>query len=83
MIFNIAIMAILFAISPALAGVTISSIVPVMIFGIFYGIKIRGITKEAQDKKGVMGSVAEESFSNIRTVKAYATEMHELGKYSE
>jgi ATP-binding cassette subfamily B protein len=75
MIFNIGILIILFILSAPLAGVTMVSIIPVLIFGIFYGTKIRAITKEAQDKKGVMGSVAEESFSNIRTVKAYATEL--------
>ena len=43
MIFNIAIIIILFLISSPLAGVTICSIIPVLIFGIFYGMKIRAI----------------------------------------
>ena len=47
------------------------------------GAKVKNLQKEAQEMKAEMGSVAEESFSNIRTVKAYATEIEELKKWKE
>lgn len=40
-IFNICVLIILFLISPPLAGVTLATVVPVIVFGVVYGMKIR------------------------------------------
>jgi ABC-type bacteriocin/lantibiotic exporter with double-glycine peptidase domain len=44
--FIIATLAILIYISPVLAGATVVSIIPIMIFGVFFGKKMRTLTKE-------------------------------------
>lgn len=69
--------AILFYISPQLTGATLGSILPMIIFSVFYGRAMKKIQKEIQDKKALTTTLAEEAFSNIRTVKAFATEVEE------
>lgn len=39
------------------------------------------MSKEISDNKGKMSTVAEESFGNIRTVKAFANEAEECAKF--
>jgi ABC-type multidrug transport system fused ATPase/permease subunit len=48
----------------------------------FYGINIKKLTKKMQDNKATMSSGAEEAFSNIRTVKAFANEIEETQKFN-
>lgn len=69
--------------SPTLTGVTCGAIVPVTIFAVIFSRKIRVLTKSMQDEKANMSSVAEESFSNVRTVKAFANELEECAKFSK
>ena len=73
-IFIIATICFLFAISWALTLAMLGSILPVILFTIFYGKAMKLNQKEIQDKKALISTIAEESFSNIRTVKAFATE---------
>lgn len=42
---------------------------------------MRKLAKQLQDKKSELGSIAEESISNVRTVKAFANELAEIKKY--
>lgn len=48
-----------------------------------YGQRVKVISKEIQDQKGVLGTIAEEAISNIRTVKAFSTERQEGLKHQE
>lgn len=73
-LFIIGALTILIVLSPILAGAVFSSILPIMIFGFFYGRKIRKLQKEIQEEKAKMTNVAEESYGNIRTVKAFSNE---------
>jgi ABC-type bacteriocin/lantibiotic exporter with double-glycine peptidase domain len=61
--------------SPVLTGVTCGAIIPVTVMAVIFSRKIRGLTRSIQDEKANMSSVAEESFSNVRTVKAFANEI--------
>lgn len=48
-----------------------------------YGKAIKFINKQISDTKAKASSIAEEAFSNIRTVKAFATEDRECNNYTE
>ena len=54
-----------------------------MCFGPIYGSYMKYINKIISDAKAAATEVAEEAFSNIRTVKAFATEDHETVSYYE
>ena len=71
----------LLVISAPLTGVTFLGIIPLLVFAGFYGRWMRTLQKKIQDEKGVMNTTAEESFSNIRTVKAFSNEKEEANKF--
>lgn len=72
---------ILFAISWELTLAMLASILPVILFSIVYGKAMKSVQKIIQDKKADISTLAEESFSNVRTVKAFATEKEESSKF--
>lgn len=73
-VFILCVLVILFLYSPLLTGVTFGGIIPVLIFAAVYGTKMKKMTKQIQDDKAKMSNVADESFGNIRTVKAFSNE---------
>lgn len=60
----------------------IGSILPVIIFSVYYGEMMKVTQKKIQDSKALISSVAEETFSNVRTVKAFATETEETKRFN-
>ena len=56
---------------------------PLGFFTIFYQRWMRVVQKTIQAAKGKMNNVAEESFSNIRTVKAFNNEDEEIEKFQK
>jgi ABC-type multidrug transport system fused ATPase/permease subunit len=44
---------------------------------------MRTISKQVQEEKAKMNTSAEESFSNVRTVKAFSNELNEAEKFSK
>jgi len=82
-VFIICTLVILFLFSPVLAGVTLAGIVPVLVFAGIYGNAIKKLTKAIQDDKAKMSNVADESFGNIRTVKAFSNEIEEVEKFDK
>lgn len=61
---------------------TFAIMMPTMMFGPIYGRFMRKINKQISDEKADASSIAEEAFSNIRTVKAFATEDQECIAYA-
>ncbi len=61
----------------------VAMMLPVTFFVIWYGKKTKALGKEIQDKTAVCTTVAEESFTHIRTVKAFSTEDYETKKYAD
>ena len=55
---------------------------PIVLFAVAYGRYVRKITKNVQDKLAESSHVAEEKFSNIRTVRAFAQEDTEMNTYN-
>jgi ABC-type multidrug transport system fused ATPase/permease subunit len=82
-IFIIVAFVFLFAISWELTLVMIASILPVIVFSVFYGKQMKIAQKIVQDKKALISNIAEETFSNVRTVKAFATEKDEVRRFEE
>ena len=82
-LFIILVLCLTMYLSPTLTGVTFAAIIPVCIFAIVFSRKIRVLTRTMQDEKASMSSVAEESFSNVRTVKAFANELQECAKFAK
>jgi ATP-binding cassette subfamily B protein len=59
------------------------SIVPVVVIGaVIYGRMLRALAKQVQDALARATEVAEETLSGIRTVRAFAREEQEIGRYS-
>jgi ATP-binding cassette subfamily B protein len=74
-------LALLIYTSPRLTAVMLS-VIPAVAFGaVFYGRKIRGLSRKSQDALADAGHVAEESLSAIRTVRAFAAEDAEDRRY--
>jgi ABC transporter fused permease/ATP-binding protein len=69
--------------SPKLTGVMLLVVPAVAIGAVFYGRKIRALSKQYQDALADAGHAAEESLSAIRTVRQFAAEPAEMARYGE
>ena len=69
--------------SPRLTGVMLLVIPVVSIGAGIFGRRIRGLAREVQDALANTGEVAEETLSGIRTVRAFAHEAREGGRYRD
>jgi len=67
-------MGILFWVSWEMTLFTIAIMIPLMCFTPIYGGCIQKIQKQISDKTAKQTEITEESFSNIRTIKAFASE---------
>ena len=83
MLFIIAVLFIMMFISPPLTGIVFGGILSLSIFGKFYGNWMRKLQGSIQQAKAQMNTVAEESISNVRTVKAFCSEDKEIEKFLE
>ena len=82
-VFVIASLVIVFIISWELTLVMIASIIPVMIFGVNFGRAMKRMQEIIQNEKAKISNQAEETFSNVRTVKAFATEKEEVARFEK
>ena len=83
LVFIISVLGILAAISWKLSGMVWAGILPLVFFNkcqIGYMRKIQVVIGKT---KGEMNNVAEESFSNVRTVKAFSSEEDEILKFKK
>lgn len=64
-----------------LALLMLAVIPPVVIFALFFGRKIRKISRQTQDELAEANEVAEESFSGLVHVKSYTRESYESARY--
>ena len=71
----------LFVLSWQLTLIMVASLVPVILAINIYSAKEKKYVKQAQDRKADASVIAEECFSNSRTVKAFAMEEKEQAKY--
>lgn len=57
--------------------------VPIAAFSFKYAGFMRSVAKKISAQKAVMSTIADESLSNIRTVKAFANEEEEITKFNK
>lgn len=69
--------------SPKLTLLMLMIVPPVALGAVFFGRKIRTLSKEAQDALANASEVAEETISGIRTVRAFNREEREQSRYNE
>uniref|UniRef100_A0A1I8FZW5 ABC transmembrane type-1 domain-containing protein n=1 Tax=Macrostomum lignano TaxID=282301 RepID=A0A1I8FZW5_9PLAT len=63
---------------PRLAAVSLAVVPPVAVLAVVYGRYVKRITLQVQDRLAAATQLAEERFSGIRTVRAFAKEAHEI-----
>jgi len=73
----------MFYMSPQLALVSLGVVPPVAAWGVLMGRRVRGTSRQVQDALAGATQVAEERISNIRTVRAFATEQREIDAYDK
>ena len=73
-VFILTVLVIMLIISPPLTGMVFGGIIPLAVFGNFYAKWMRKLQGTIQMTKAQMNTVAEESLSNVRTVKAFSSE---------
>jgi ABC-type multidrug transport system fused ATPase/permease subunit len=82
-VYNLVVLVMFFVISWKMTLFTLGVMLPTMCFGPVYGRFMRKINKQISDEKAAASNIAEEAFSNIRTVKAFATEDTECIDYAQ
>jgi len=80
-VFVVASLIIMMFIQWQLGLVTIASMIPIVLLQSCFNHKMRALQGEIQKEKSKMTIVAEEAFSNVRTVKAFANEDEEVHKF--
>ncbi|MDC3952661.1 ABC transporter ATP-binding protein [Polyangium jinanense] len=69
--------------SPILTAVMLGVVPPVALGAVAYGRRVRKLSREAQDALARANEVAEETIAGIRTVRAFAAEKTEAGRYTK
>src|SRR5262249_4305018 len=69
--------------SPRLTLLMLSIVPPVSLGAVAYGRKVRKLSLDVQDALAGSSEVAEEALGGIRTVRAFAAELHEVKRYSD
>ncbi|XP_032678818.1 ATP-binding cassette sub-family B member 10, mitochondrial [Odontomachus brunneus] len=72
----------MFYVSPSLALLGLAIVPPVVVVAAVWGRVLKRVSKDLQNSFAVLNTTAEERISNIRTVKAFAQEEREIGRYS-
>lgn len=71
LLFIIVVLILLFKISPSMTFLVLTGVIVIMIFGGIFAVCMFSLGKATQSAKAKMNTVAEETFANVRTVKAF------------
>ena len=74
-------LAFIFWISTKLALIMLAVVPVIAVLAVFFGVRIRKMSKKAQDQLAESGTIVQESFQGIAVVKAFNSEFHEVGRY--
>ena len=74
-------LSLLFWTSPRLTLMMLLVVPPVALTAVSYGRRVRKLSREVQDALARSNEVAEESLSGVRTVRSFAAESREVGRY--
>ena len=67
--------------SARLTLIMLSAVPPVIVLAVVFGRKLRGNSREAQDKLAETGTIVEETLQGIFNVKAFVNEAFEIARY--
>ncbi|HEY2028452.1 MAG TPA: ABC transporter transmembrane domain-containing protein [Myxococcales bacterium] len=73
----------LFFTSPTLTLLMLAVVPPVAFGAVWYGRRLRKLSKEVQDALAAANEIAEEAISGIRTVRSFTAEPAEVARYAE
>lgn len=79
---SIGCVALMFWTSSKLSFVILAVVPVVVLAAVTFGRSVRGLSKKTQDALAQAAEVAEETLANVRTVRAFAREEPEIGRYS-
>ena len=65
-----------------LAAVALTTVPPIVIASAYFGRRLQRLTNEAQAELGSTTAVLEETIAGARTVRAFAQEEYEIGRYN-
>jgi ABC transporter fused permease/ATP-binding protein len=68
--------------SPVLTALMLGVVPPVALGAMAYGRRVRKLSREVQDALAGANEIADESLAGIRTVRSFAAESAELGRYT-
>lgn len=74
-------LAFIFWISTKLALVMLSVVPVVAVFAVIFGMRIRKMSRKAQDQLAESGTIVQETFQGIAAVKAFTGEAFEVNRY--
>jgi ATP-binding cassette subfamily B (MDR/TAP) protein 10 len=69
--------------SPSLAMVSLGTLPPILLAARYFGRVIKDKQRHVQELLSESTTVAEETFSNVRTVRQFTAEKHESRRYSD
>jgi ATP-binding cassette subfamily B protein len=69
--------------SPRITLVAMAVVPPGAVAATYFGRVMRGLSRKVQDALAASNVVAEETIAGIRTVRSFARESHEVGRYEE
>lgn len=79
----VAVIVILLLQSPKLTGMMVATLPVVAVLGVFFGRYIKKLSRKTQDEIANSNVIVEETFSGITIVKAFASELFEIGRYNK
>jgi ABC transporter fused permease/ATP-binding protein len=68
--------------SPPLAALMLTLVPPVALGAVFYGRRVRALSRDVQDSLASASEVAEETIAGMRTVRSFASEPAEVKRYA-
>jgi ABC-type multidrug transport system fused ATPase/permease subunit len=74
-------LAFIFWISTKLALVMLSVVPVIAVLAVVFGMRIRKMSRKAQDQLAESGTIVQETFQGISIVKAFTSEFYEIGRY--
>jgi len=71
----------IFWISTKLALVMLAVVPVIAVLAVVFGMRIRKMSRKAQDQLAESGTIVQETFQGISIVKAFTSEFYEIGRY--
>jgi ABC-type multidrug transport system fused ATPase/permease subunit len=71
----------IFWISAKLALVMLAVVPVIAVLAVVFGMRIRKMSRKAQDQLAESGTIVQETFQGISIVKAFTSEVHEIARY--